>query len=246
MFQRTDSNRGFTLIEMLICIAILAVPLLSLVIAPTRAAAIMLPLLCLIDLVGLWAYRRHVDRSLLLELLPGALVGIVVGAFVFSVVDVRWIKGLLGIECLIFAVHRLAAARRIDAAPARPRSLARASPWSAISGFTSTLAHAGGPPIMAYLLSRRMPRENFVATSVYFFTAVNLAKLPTYLTIGIFTQATLLTSAVLLPLVPVGVWLGLRILAKIPERPFYWFATAALGLSGAKLLWDGLAAMSLG
>ncbi len=73
-------------------IAILAVPLLSLVIAPTRAAAIMLPLLCLIDLVGLWAYRRHVDRSLLLELLPGALVGIAVGAFVFSTVDVRWIK----------------------------------------------------------------------------------------------------------------------------------------------------------
>ena len=153
---------------------------------------------------------------------------------------VTYTKGLLGIECLIFAVHRLAAARRIDAAPARPRSLARASPWSAISGFTSTLAHAGAPPVMIYLLSRRQPRETFVATSVFFVAVINLAKLPFYIGLDLFSRETLVMSALFIPLVPIGVWSGMRILKHIPERPFYLFATAALGLSGVKLLWDGV------
>ena len=94
---------------------------------------------------------------------------------------------------------------------------------------------------MAYLLSRGLPKERFVATSVFFFTAINLAKLPFYLGIGLFSRDTLLMSAMLLPLVPVGVWLGLHLLRRIPERPFFLFATWALALSGAKLLWDGLA-----
>ncbi len=222
-------------------IAILAVPLLSLVIAPTRAAAIMLPLLCLIDLVGLWAYRRHVDRSLLLELLPGALIGIVVGAFVFSVVDVRWIKGLLGIECLIFAVHRLAAARRIDAAPARPRSLARASPWSAISGFTSTLAHAGGPPLMQYLLPLKLDKLRFVATSVYFFSVVNYVKLVPYASLGLLDASNLATSMLLAPVVPLGYWIGYRFARQVPEKWFFAFVNWSLVVTGIKLLYDVVA-----
>ena len=72
-------------------LAVLAVPLLSLIVPPPQAAAIMLPLLCLMDLLGIWTYRGKFDRSLLRELLPGALVGIGVGAWVFGVVEVRWL-----------------------------------------------------------------------------------------------------------------------------------------------------------
>ncbi len=93
---------------------------------------------------------------------------------------------------------------------------------------------------MVYLLSRRQPRETFVATSVFFFAVINLAKLPFYIGLDLFTRETLTMSAMLIPLVPVGVWSGMRILKHIPERPFYLFATAALGLSGVKLLWDGV------
>lgn len=82
----------------------------------------------------------------------------------------------------------------------------------------------GGPPIMAYLFGRNLPKEAFVASSVFFFTAINLAKLPFYVGIGLFSRNTLLMSAMLVPLVPVGVWLGLRLLRRIPERPFFLFA----------------------
>ena len=58
--------------------------------------------------------------------------------------------------------------------------------------------------------------------------------------IGIFCRDMLLMSAMLPPLVPRGVWLGLRLLRRIPERPFFPFATWALALSGVKLLRDGV------
>ena len=93
---------------------------------------------------------------------------------------------------------------------------------------------------MIYLLSRRQPRETFVATSVFFFAVINVAKLPFYIGLDLFSRETLVMSALFIPLVPIGVWSGMRILKHIPERPFYFFATAALGLSGVKLLWDGV------
>ena len=46
-------------------IALLAVPLMSLVISPVQAAGIMLPILIVMDWVSLWAYRKSWDLSLI-------------------------------------------------------------------------------------------------------------------------------------------------------------------------------------
>ena len=220
----------------------LAVPLMSIWLPPRDAVAIVLPLLIATDLVGIRAWKGQAEWSDLKVLVPAAMLGIVAGALAFGLMSDAFIKILVGLIAVLFAVDRM-----IRHKASRPRTdRAIPSRWlgalcGAASGFTSTLAHAGGPPVMLYLLSRELPRHTFVATSVYFFTLINLAKLPFYLGLGIFTQETLMISAILLPLVPIGVWCGLRVLARIPERPFFVLATAALGLSGLKLLWDGLA-----
>src|SRR4029453_13714868 len=117
--------------------------------------------------------------------LPGALVGVAIGGLMFGVLDVRWIKGLLGVECVAFALHRLLGARGIPAAPALPRNAVRAGIWSTLSGFTSTMAHAGGPPLMQYLLPLKIEKLTFVATTVYYFTVVNYVKLVPYAWLGL-------------------------------------------------------------
>ena len=147
----------------------------------------------------------------------------------------------MGVIAVAFTLDRV-----VRSASSRPSTPSRGAGawallWGAASGFTSTLSHAGGPPLLVYLLGRKLPRQSFVATSVFFFAAINAAKLPFYLGLGLFSRDTLTASAILLPLVPLGVWLGMRLLARIPERPFYFFATAMLGLSGVKLLWDAFA-----
>jgi uncharacterized membrane protein YfcA len=217
----------------------LAVPFLSLWISPRNAAAVMLPILIAMDMVGIRAWSGKADWRDLKVLIPGAVVGIVLGTLAFGVMSDQLVKGLIGLIAVGFTLDRLLRHRGQATTEQRPP---RIFGWlSGVgAGFTSTLAHAGGPPVMIYLLSWRQPRETFVATTVFFFSVINLAKLPFYIALGLFSIDTLTMSALLLPLVPVGVWIGMRLLQRIPERPFYLFATAALGLSGVKLLWDGL------
>lgn len=221
-------------------VGLMAVPLMSIAIAPQQAAAIMLPILCGLDLLGLWAYRRQYDPGLLRQLVPGAIVGIVVGALVFKTVDVRWVKGLLGAECLVFALHRILGARRFDAAEGRAPNAASASLWSAVSGFTSTLAHAGGPPILQYLLPLKLHKTLMVATMVYYFTIVNYIKLVPYAWLGLLEKSNLSTSLLLAPAIPLGYWIGWKFTRRIPEKPFYAFINLSLVATGIKLLWDGL------
>ena len=201
----------------------LAVPMMSIWLPPRDVVAIVLPLLIATDLVGIRAWKGQAEWSDLQLLVPAAILGIVAGTL-----------------AVLFAVDRMI--RRTVRLQADGATHGK---WlgilcGATSGFTSTLAHAGGPPVILYLLSRELPRRTFVATSVYFFTLINLAKLPFYLGLGIFTRETLMISAIFLPLVPIGGWCGLRVLARSRERPFFLLATVALGLSGLKLLWDGL------
>lgn len=217
----------------------LAVPVMSLWLAPRDAVAVVLPILIATDLVGIRAWRGQARWADLKLLLPGALAGIAAGTLAFGLLSEALIKATVGAIAVAFAVDRLLRRKTGNPAPVAHGSWFGAL-CGAVSGFTSTLAHAGGPPVMAYLLGRQLPRASFVATSVYFFTVLNLAKLPFYLALGIFSRDTLLMSAMLMPLVPLGVWAGLRVLAWIPERLFFALATTALGLSGAKLLWDGL------
>ena len=218
----------------------LAVPFMSMWISPRDAVAVVLPILIVMDMAGIRAWRGKADWGDLRMLIPAALLGIGLGTLAFGVLSDRMVKIVLGLIAIGFTADRLLRGGKSAEEGARPRSRGFAWLCGAGSGFTSTLAHAGGPPIMAYLLGRRLPKESFVATSVFFFTVINLAKLPFYLSIGLFSRDTLLMSAMLLPLVPVGVWLGLRLIRRVPERPFYLFATLALGLSGVKLLWDGI------
>jgi len=221
-------------------VGLMAVPLMSIVIAPQQAAGIMLPILCALDLLGLWAYRKQYDPSMLRQLVPGALLGILIAALVFKTVDVRWVKGLLGLECLVFAVHRIVGARRFDAAAGRAPDLARATFWSTLSGFTSTLAHAGGPPILQYLLPLKLPKTLLVATTVYFFTLVNYLKLVPYAWLGLLEKASLSTSLMLAPVIPIGYWIGWKFTRSIPEKPFFTFINLSLVATGIKLLWDAL------
>ena len=216
----------------------MAVPLLSLVISPLQAAAIMLPILCFIDLFGLRSFRGVYDRPNMPILLTGLAIGVVIGILIFGLVRQDVLRLVIGSIAIVFALNNLFgwATNR----PATRTSWPRGVFWSSLSGITSFLAHAGSAPVMAYLLPLRLDKRIYVGTTVWFFFASNYAKIIPYYFLGQLDTSNFVTALVLLPLVPVGVWLGMRMLARVPERPFYWFAAGALGLSGSKLLWDGL------
>lgn len=216
----------------------LSVPLMAVLISPTRAAAILLPILLVMDALGLLVFRGQGDRGNLRIIIPGALVGILVGALTFHLVDARWIKGLIGIEALLFGLDRLRKVQ-VAAIPTRP-TLARGLFWSSVSGFTSFISHAGGPPILQYLLPQGMDRVRMVGTTVIYFSAVNFAKLLPYGILGLLDLSNLATSALLLPVVPVGYWIGLRLMKGLPQAPFNLAVAVAMLLTGFKLIADAI------
>jgi uncharacterized protein len=215
----------------------LATPLMALAIPVPQAAAIMLPLLFVMDAVGLQQLWREHDRQLLKLLLPAGLLGTVVGTLLFGWLSAQAVAGVVGALTLLFVAQRLLFPPRADIPPQRP--------WLGFvlgiaSGFTSFVAHAGSPPISAYVLPLRLPPIVFTATMAVFFAAVNLSKWIPYAWLGLIDGRNLGTSAALMPLAPLGVWLGIWLTRRIDPRWFYRLAYAGMFCTGVKLLWDGL------
>ena len=220
----------------------LAVPLMSIFIAPPEAAGIMLPILCAMDLFSIYAYRGCWSRSHLIALLPGALVGIGLGALAFGTLPVNAIRLLLGAIAVAFALNRWLRvserlAARLATASDPPGRVAGAA-WGALSGFTSTLAHAGGPPFAIYMLPQKLDKTLFVGTSVAFFLVVNYVKLVPYAWLGQLNSGNLAASVLFAPLVPVGIWLGVWLHRRLSEPLFYNISYTLLFVTGVKLIAD--------
>lgn len=216
----------------------IAVPLMALTIAPPQAAAIMLPILLTMDAIGLVVFRGRFDHANLRIMLPGALLGILLGALTFGLIDVRWIRGIIGLEAILFALDRFRRARTVLVP--QPPSTPKGWFWGTVSGFTSFVSHAGGPPIMQFLLPQGMDKLRLVGTTTVYFAVVNFVKLAPYGALGLLDLRNLATSAMLLPIVPIGYWLGLKLLHGLDQRSFNRVLTWLLLLTGCKLLWDGI------
>jgi uncharacterized membrane protein YfcA len=220
-------------------LGLVAVPLMAFAISPVQAAAIMLPILCLMDLFSLLKFRAHADWRNLRILLPAALAGIVLGALSFSYMSEAQIKLMIGLIALGFVANYL----RDRAREARPTSVIRGSFWGLVSGFTSFGVHAGGAPLNVYLLPLRLPKSTYAGTTVIFFTAVNLIKIPPYFWLDQFTSTTLYTALILAPLAPLGVYIGGMLHHRISEKWFYTVCYGLLALAGMKLLVDGVSGL---
>lgn len=215
----------------------LAVPLMALAVPVPQAAAILLPVLAVADVLGLASLLKERDRALVRLLLPAGLLGTALGTLGFGLLSSQAVAGVVGAISLVFLSLRTVFPPRADAPPP-PRWLGRV--LAAVSGFTSFVAHAGGPPLAFFLLPLKLPPLVFAASTSVFFAAINLSKWLPYAWLGLIDTRNMLTSLVLLPLTPLGVWIGVRFVRRVSPALFYRLFNLGLLLTGTKLLWDGL------
>lgn len=213
----------------------LAVPMMALAVTVPQAAAILMPVLLVMDLLGMAAFRKDVDRALLKFLLPFGLAGIALGTLLFRVLDARVVAGVVGLVTLLFLAQRLLFPPRADSPPP-PKWLGAL--LTATSGFTSFIAHAGGPPINAYVIPLKLRPVLFTGTMAFFFFFINLSKWVPYAWLGLLDWRNMATSLALLPFAPIGVWVGVRIAHRINQVLFYRMVYAGMFLTAVKLLWD--------
>jgi uncharacterized protein len=215
----------------------LATPLMALALPVPQAAAIMLPLLLVMDFTGirqLWGER---DRDLLRLLLPAALIGTLLGTLLFGVFPAKKVAAVLGALTLLFLAQRLLFPVRSEAPPP-PKALGFV--LGIAGGFTSFVAHAGGPPISAYVLPLKLQPIRLAGTLAVLFTVINLSKWIPYAWLGLLDTRSLATSLLLVPLAPLGVWLGVWLTRRVDGSLFYRVAYTGMAATGIKLLWDGL------
>lgn len=217
----------------------MAVPVLALFMLPQKAAAIMLPILLVVDCANLIRYRNDWVKRIWWSLLPASLIGIAVGAWTFEYVDPNWFKLGLGVLSLLFVAQRL---WMVGKAAKRPGRLLTAI-LGAMGGFTSFVAHAGSPPIKMVLISENMPKQQFVGTNSYVFAGINVIKAFPYFYLGQFSTANLTASVSLFPFALVGIVLGFWLNGKVSQKLFDRILIGALSVAGVKLIFDGLTAL---
>lgn len=219
-------------------VGVIATPLMALTIPVADAAALLLPLLIVIDLLSVRHYRDKFDRPSIKLMLPSAIVGIIIGALFFGFFsdNERILQIGIGVLSLLFILFEVARTRLLSALANQRMPPAAGVALSAVSGFTSTLAHAGGPPAVIYLLPQRLPRQLFVGTTVVFFMAVNLIKLVPYSLLGLLRVGSLTTILILAPLGYVGVRLGIFLNGRFTDLWFNRVIYVLLLLTGIQLI----------
>ena len=222
-------------------IGVIAVPMIALAVSPVLAASITLPILIVQDVVSVWAFRKTWDRNVLAVMLPSAAGGIALGYALAAFVKPGAVELAVGAISIVFAVMRLWAERgSAPPRPAKPEKL----PWRGVlagvtAGFTSQIAHAGGPPFQIYVMPKNLPRDVFIGTSAIFFAVVNWMKVPAYWALGQFTREAMMTALVLLPLAIASTWGGVWLVRRVPAGNFYRIIYVLLIAVGGKLAWDG-------
>ena len=218
-------------------VGVLGVPLLALVMPPVAAAALLLPVYIVSDMVGLWAYRKEYSGRNLAILLPAMILGVGLGWATAKITEDWMVTLLVGLVGLYYCATVLF--RKANAPPKRadiPRGLF----WGAIAGFTSFVSHTGGPPYQTYVLPQKLPKMMFAGTSTIVFAVINLVKLVPYWALGQFNPANLEVAAMLSPVAVAGALIGYKLTTIIPERIFYRLVEVALFLISLKLIHEAL------
>jgi uncharacterized membrane protein YfcA len=196
---------------------VFAVPLLVLKLPATEAITLMVPLLIIGDLLSVNSYWKKWDSGLLISLIPGAMFGVLVAFFIIDFINADHLRLIIGVICIAFSFKNLLFKQTIFTALNNKVS---AFIMSTFSGITSSLVHAGGPPLIMYFSAIGLAPQQFIATASVFFAMMNVFKLVGVIALGVLTSEIIFTAIAFIPLAFVGNWLGVKINTSLDKKLF--------------------------
>jgi uncharacterized protein len=222
-------------------IGMAATPLMALVLPPLQAAAVLLPILIVQDVISVWTYRRTFSAWNLKIMLPGAVFGVAAAWILAAHLSDALLRLFVGAIGIAFVLNGWL--RKSPATASKPTPLGGAF-WGGLAGFTSTLVQAGSPPLQIHLLPQKLPKLTFVGTNMIFFAVINWMKVVPYFGLGQFSSQTIATSLMLLPLAVATNFLGIWLVRVMPNELFFRFAYLLMFVISLTLI--GQAAVYLG
>lgn len=203
---------------------------------PTFAIGALLPLLCAGDAFSMRHFWGRWQSHTLKQLLPGILLGVVIGVHCLDRFSARQLNVIIGMLALLFVLFQLGKEHLFKhTAPSNPGGIAGLV-YGLGAGVTSTFAHGAGPVINMFLIPQRLPKETYMGTTILVFTWINWIKMPFFVWKGIITRESLMTGALYLALVPLGVRLGVWLNRRIPEKAFLRWVYGLTFAAGLQLI----------
>jgi uncharacterized membrane protein YfcA len=197
----------------------MATPMLALVMPPLEAAAVLLPIMMAQDAAALWVYRKNWNGRILATTIPGALIGVGAAWVLAAYISDAAVRVLIGVTTIGFVLYHWIGPR--IAHDVGEPGVTGGVLAGAMSGFTSTLCQAGGPPFQMYVLAQKLAKMRFVGTTAFFFATVNALKVVPYFALGQFSTKGVGTSLALLPLAMATNMLGFWVVRITPQELFY-------------------------
>ncbi len=219
-------------------LGMLTTPLCALAFPPKYAIGMLLPLLCAGDLASLYFYRGRWEKRNLGYLLPGVVLGVIAGISFVGRFSPRQLNVAIGVIAVSFVVFQLAREAIFRMEGAFKPNHAIGIPCGILTGITSTFAHGAGPVVSMFLVPQQLPKDIFVGTTVLVFFWVNWIKVPFFVAAKVITWETLRMGLWFLPLIPVGVWLGVWLNRRFSQLWFHRVILAGLFLAGAQLIFN--------
>ncbi|MGS2720130.1 TSUP family transporter [Paraglaciecola aestuariivivens] len=198
-------------------LGVFAVPLLMFKLSAVEAIALMLPLLIIADAMSLKSFWNKWDKTLLRSLIPGAIIGVLIANLVMEHINANFLGLIIASICIMFAIKNLWF-KQLKLSILNNRLGAYC--MSATSGITSTLVHAGGPPLIIYFTAIELAQTKFVATAAAVFAIMNILKLIGALSLGLLSLDTVVTAMAFFPLAMLGNWLGVKINQGLDKQLF--------------------------
>lgn len=217
----------------------MATPMLALVMPPLEAAAIFLPILIVQDANAVWVYRKEWSGRIVAIIVPGAALGIGLAWWLASYISDAAVRVFIGVITIAFVAYSVVKMLSVPREPGKP-GIAAGLFWGAMSGFTSTICQAGGPPYQIYVMSLRMPKMLFVGTTAVTFALINWIKVVPYVALGTFSAKGLGTTLLLLPLAVAANWLGFWLVRITPQETFYRITLALMFVIAIELTREGV------
>ena len=215
-------------------VAMLSVPIMSLTMSPLKAAALLLPIYILSDMVSVWLYRKEFSMENVKTLIPAGILGVLIGWATAAIVSDRMVSLLIGVMGITFCLYTWT--KKKSTLPPKAPNLPKGIFWGTLAGFTSFVSHAGAPPFQVYILPQQLPKMVFAGTGTIVFTVINLAKVIPYSTLYPYTTSTLKVAACLLPIAVVGTVVGKFLIERLSEKWFFLAVQIALFLISIRLI----------
>ncbi len=209
--------------------------MLAIVFGGRTSSGVMLPALILADIIGVIYYHKHAQFNYLWKLLPWTILGVLAGTYFGQSIDDELFKTIMSVIIIVSLVVMIWLEKA--GKDVIPDYWWFAAIMGTTAGFTTMVGNLAGTAMAIYLLSMRLPKNEFIGTVAWFFICVNIFKVPFHIWAWeTITWQSFQLDLTLIPFIGLGAFVGIKLVKKIPEKNYRWFIIGMTAIAAVVIL----------